>query len=51
MRRVDLGADSEARLRAARELLVELLARRRETERLTRNLERAIWYELASALE
>jgi hypothetical protein len=51
MRRVDLGADAEARLRSARELLVEVLSRRHETERLTRTLERAIWYELASALE
>jgi hypothetical protein len=51
MRRIDLGADAEERLRTARELLVDILEKRREVERLTRTLERAIWYELASAME
>jgi adenylate cyclase len=51
MRKVDLDEQAEERLRAAREMLVTVIDKRLEVERLTRTLERAIWFELATALE
>lgn len=51
MRKIDLGPDSDERMLAARGMLEDIIERRREVDRLTRTLERAIWFELATALE
>jgi hypothetical protein len=51
MKKIDLGADADERLAGARRMLEDIIERRRELERRTLTLERAIWYELASALE
>ncbi len=48
MRKFDLDDDAIARLEPVRELLVTIVERRKEIERLTHNLEKAVWYELAT---
>lgn len=51
MRKVDLDDASLERLAPAREMLVRIIEKRREVARLTHELERAIWRELASTLD
>lgn len=48
MRKFDLDDDSVARLEPVRKLLEQIVERRKELDLLTHNLEKAVWYELAT---
>jgi hypothetical protein len=51
MHKVDLEGGASERLEPVREMLRRVIERRREVEDLTRTIERAIWHELATAIE
>jgi uncharacterized protein YejL (UPF0352 family) len=51
MRPFDLDRYSDDRLEPVRQMLVAILEKRQEIARLTRALEKAIWYEAAAGLE
>ena len=48
MKKIDLDAHASERLRPVRELLGRVMEKRREIAQLTDDIERIIWYELAS---
>ncbi|MCU0662943.1 MAG: BLUF domain-containing protein [Myxococcota bacterium] len=50
MRPFDLDHHADARLEPVRQMLVSILEKRQEIARLTRALEKAIWYEAAAGL-
>ena len=51
MRMIEIDPHSDERLEPARAMLENILTRRREVDRLTGNLERIIWRELAATLD
>jgi hypothetical protein len=51
MRKVDLDASADARMRPIREALRQIIEKRLEIDQLVHTLERAVWSELASAID